>query len=305
MSLGCSGTSANAVGEMRLRFGLGLILSILLIAWTSAGAAQATADAGPGPAQELHWLIPYPGTSVSMHSTMRLPMGKGPFPLVVISHGTSESERLRHEYAAPAFDVVSSWFLKRGYAVLLPQRPGHGETGGPYLESSGSCDEALFEQAGNATADAVKIAIDYAMGYPFVQRAPVLLVGHSGGAWGSLALSAADPQLVRAVINFSGGRGGHSYGLPNRNCAPERLVRAAAVYGRQNNVKTLWLYSANDSFFGPALSQEMADAFRGAGGSVEYHLLPPIPDDGHYLIFRIEAVPTWGPILDKFLKALR
>jgi pimeloyl-ACP methyl ester carboxylesterase len=266
---------------MRLRFGLGLILSILLIARTTAGAAQATADAGPGPAQELHWLIPYPGTSVSMHSTMRLPMGKGPFPLVVISHGTSESERLRQEYAAPAFDVVSSWFLKRGYAVLLPQRPGHGETGGPYLESSGSCDEALFEQAGNATADAVKIAIDYAMGYPFVQRAPVLLVGHSGGAWGSLALSAADPQLVRAVINFSGGRGGHSY------------------------VKTLWLYSANDSFFGPALSQEMADAFRGAGGSVEYHLLPPMPDDGHYLIFRIEGVPTWGPLVDKFLKALR
>jgi dienelactone hydrolase len=290
---------------MRLRFGLGLILSILLIASSAAGGAESTADAELAPARELHWLIPYPEASVAMHATLRLPAGKGPFPLVVISHGTSESERLRQEYDAPAFDVISSWFLKRGYAVLLPQRPGHGETGGPYIESSGSCDEARYEQAGNATADAVKIAIDYAMGYPFVRRGRVVLVGHSAGAWGSLALSAADPQLVRAVINFSGGRGGRSYGLPNRNCAPERLVRAAAAYGGMARAKTLWLYSANDTFFGPALSQEMADAFRAAGGSVDYHLLPPIRDDGHYLIFRIEAVPTWGPLLDRFLKSLR
>ena len=290
---------------MQLRVWLGLVLSILLIAGSPVGAAESTADAELAPAQELHWLIPYPGAAVAMRATMRLPAGKGPFPLVVISHGTSESELLRQEYAAPAFDVVSSWFLKRGYAVLLPQRPGHGETGGPYLESSGSCDEARYEQAGNATADAVKIAIDYAMGHPLVRRGPALLVGHSAGAWGSLALAAADPQLVRAVINFSGGRGGRSYGLPDRNCAPERLVRAAAAYGRQNKVKTLWLYSANDSFFGPALSQEMADAFRAAGGSVDYHLLPPLLHDGHYLIFLPESVPMWAPLLEKFLRALR
>jgi dienelactone hydrolase len=292
---------------MRLRCGLGLVLLMLLIAGSTAGDARsAAANAELAPAQELHWLIPYPRAAVAMHATLRLPAGKGPFPLVVISHGTSESELLRQEYEAPAFDLISSWFLKRGYAVLLPQRPGHGETGGPYLESSGSCDEALYEQAGNATADAAKIAIDYAMGHPFVRRGPVLLVGHSAGAWGSLALAAADPQLVRAVINFSGGRGGHSYGLPNRNCAPERLVRAAAAFGRQNKVKTLWLYSANDSFFGPALSQEMAEAFRAAGGSVDYNLLAPMPDDdGHYLIFEPEGVPLWGPLLEKFLRALR
>ena len=276
----------------------------MLLMATVPGIAQS--DIGPAKtSQELRWLIPYRGADVAMHATLRLPIGRGPFPLAVVSHGTSESEKLREDYDEPAFDVISSWLVNRGYAVLLPQRPGHGETGGRYLESSGSCDEAHYVEAGNATAEALKIAIEYAQGYPFIRKGPALLVGHSAGAWGSLALAASDPQIVRAVINFSGGRGGHSYGVPNRNCAPERLVQAAAAFGAAARAKTLWLYAANDSFFGPELSHAMSEAFRAAGGSVEYRLLPALPDDGHYLIFRPDAVPLWGPIADTFLKRLR
>ena len=248
---------------------------------------------------------PYPGADVDMHATLRLPAGAGPFPLAVVSHGTSESEKLRQDYDEPAFDVISSWLVRRGYAVLLPQRPGHGETGGRYLEFSGSCDAARYVEAGNATAQALNIAIEYAERYPFIRRGPALLVGHSAGAWGSLALAASDPPIVRAVVNFSGGRGGHSYGVPNRNCAPERLVQAAAAFGAAAKAKTLWLYAANDSFFSSELSRAMAEAFRASGGSVEYHLLPALPDDGHYLIFLPEAAPLWGPIADNFLKRLR
>jgi dienelactone hydrolase len=283
----------------RLRLGL-LAVSMAMIA-----AACAMAQPAVDTARELHWLIPYPGQDVAMHATVLLPSGKGPFPLAVVSHGTTESEKLRQDYDAPAFETISSWLVRRGYAVLLPQRPGHGETGGRYLESSGSCDAALYEQAGNTTAEAVKIAIDYAMGYPFIRHGPVLLVGHSAGAWGSLALAASNPEIVRAVINFSGGRGGHSYGVANRNCAPERLVEAAAVFGGSAKAKTLWLYSANDSFFSPELSRQMAEAFRNAGGSVEYHLLPAMPDDGHYLVFLPDSVALWGPIADSFLKRIR
>jgi dienelactone hydrolase len=243
-----------------------LAAAVLLIA-IAPGAAQPAGDPAPASSQELHWLIPYPGADAAMQATLLLPAGKGPFPLAVVSHGTSESDKLRQDYEAPAFEVISSWLQKRGYAVLLPQRPGHGETGGRYLESSGSCDAALYEQAGNATAEALKIAIDYAARYPFIRRGRVLLVGHSAGAWGSLALAASNPEVVRAVVNFSGGRGGHSYGVPNRNCAPERLVQAAAAYGGAAKTKTLWLYSENDSFFSPELSREMAEAFRDAGAA--------------------------------------
>ena len=293
----------SAMLRGRLRRAL-LAVAIMLIS-TVPSLAQTDVNPAQASSPELHWLIPYPDADVEMHATLRLPFGKGPFPLAVVSHGTSESEKLREDYEEPAFGVISSWLVKRGYAVLLPQRPGHGETGGRYLESSGSCDAARYQEAGYATAEALKVAIAYAERSPIVRRGPVLLVGHSAGAWGSLALAASEPQLVRAVVNFSGGRGGHSYGVPNRNCAPERLVQAAAAFGAAARAKTLWLYAENDSFFGPELSRAMAEAFREAGGSVEYHLLPALPGDGHYLIFLPETVRLWGPIAEDFLKRLR
>jgi dienelactone hydrolase len=37
----------------------------------------------------------------------------------------------------------------------------------------------------------VKIAIDYATGYPFVRPGRVVLVGHSAGGWRSLVLAAS------------------------------------------------------------------------------------------------------------------
>jgi len=57
------------------------------------------------------------------------------------------------------------------------------------------------------------------------------------------------------------------------------------------------------TFFGPALSKRMYEAFRAGGGDVEYHLLPPFDDDGHYFIDSPKAVPIWGPIVTKFLAA--
>ena len=255
--------------------------------------------------RERLWRIPYPSANVYMNTLVRLPEGSGgPNPLVMINHGSSESASLRAEYEDPTFETISSWFLKRGYAVAMPQRPGHGRTGGPYLEGVGNCDAALYEQAGFATADSIKIAIDYMQTQPFIKKGPVLLVGHSAGAWGALALAARSPELVSGVINFAGGRGGRSYGIANRNCAPAQLLSAVAAYGRATRVPTLWLYAKNDTFFGPELSRQMADAFRFGGGVVDYHLLPSVADEGHYLIYSDESVRQWSPLVEKFTRGL-
>ena len=42
----------------------------------------------------------------------------------------------------------------------------------------------------------------------------------------------------------------------------------------------LWIYSSNDTYFGPELSKQVHEAFTGAGGIAEYHLLPPFGGDG-------------------------
>jgi len=249
--------------------------------------------------------IPAPAADAVMRTNVARPTGPGPFPLAVINHGTVENQELRENYPPPNFPLMSARLLKHDYAVALPQRPGHGDTGGSYLESPRGCDNAQFADAGYAAAASIGTAVDYLLRLPYVKKQRVLLVGHSAGAWASLALASQAPQLVAAVINFAGGLGGHSFDKPNRNCAPEKLVGAAAAYGRNSRMPTLWLYAENDSYFGPALSQRLANAYRAAGGLADYRLLPPVENDGHYLIYSAAAERLWGPIVDRFVEGLR
>jgi pimeloyl-ACP methyl ester carboxylesterase len=279
-----------------------------------AGQAAAQGATAPAPeadlesvpqARKLELLVPSLTAKVDMRTSVLLPLGRrGPFPLAVVNHGTTESEELRRDYSEPVYSVLSSWLLARGYAVVLPQRPGHGETGGRYIESAGGCEEADFQDAGYATADSIGSATAYVLQQSFAKQQPVLLAGHSAGAWGALALASRSVSPIAGVLNFSGGRGGRSYGIANRNCAPDRLVRAAAAYGRTARVPTLWLYSENDSYFGPNLSKRLADAFRSAGGRVDYRLLPPVGEEGHYLVYSPDALRYWAPIAEKFLARL-
>ena len=37
---------------------------------------------------------------------------------------------------------------------------------------------------------------------------------------------------------------------------------------------------------------------------VDYRLLPPVEEDGHYLINSPDAARYWGPIVDKFVATL-
>ena len=49
------------------------------------------------------------------------------------------------------------------------------------------------------------------------------------------------------------------------------------------------------------LSKRMAEAFRAAGGNVEYHLLSDFGGDGHFLMDSADAVQLWAPIVSEFL----
>jgi hypothetical protein len=45
----------------------------------------------------------------------------------------------------------------------------------------------------------------------------------------------------------------------------------------------------------------MVEAFRAAGGNVEYRLLSEFGEDGHFLIDSAEAVQLWAPLVSEFL----
>jgi len=57
-------------------------------------------------------------------------------------------------------------------------------------------------------------------------------------------------------------------------------------------VPMLWIYIENDTFFGPALSKRMHDAFTAAGGNAEYHLVPPFGYEGYWFVGSPERDPN-------------
>jgi len=247
------------------------------------------------------WLVPSTDPSELMRTTVLRPPGDGPFPLLIMNHGTTMSAPQRADFPMLEFEAAALWFVNQGFVVAAPQRTGHGETGGLFFESQRLCEVAHFRAAGLAAAGNILATIDYMLTQPFVQQSKVVVLGQSAGGWSSLALASLNPPMVRAVIDFVGGRGGHFEGKPNNNCQPDHLVEAAGKFGSTARIPTLWIYLENDTFFGPALSKRMVAAWRAAGGAAEYHLLPSFGEDGHFFIHHPDAVPIWAPIVKEFL----
>jgi dienelactone hydrolase len=273
----------------------------------------AMADPAPEPptvpqVHEEMWAIP--SSPVPFLAYLIRPLGDGPFPLVVMNHGVSLDSRERTFFPAIEFRDAALWFARQGYVVVAPVRPGYGATGieiperglfGLFFSGVGKCSDSEFREAGLAVASIDRWVIEYMSNQSFIKRRDIIVVGQSGGGWGAIAVASQNPDSVRAIIGFAAGRGGHLNGKPNNNCAPDRLVDAVAEFGRTARIPMLWIYSHNDSYFGPDLSKRMADAFRSAGGNLEYHLLSDFGADGHFMIDSPEAVQLWAPVVSEFL----
>jgi len=279
---------------------LGAVCSQTATAQTRLGAQGAEAE--PGRMQQ--WLVPSPDPDTAAHALLFRPLGEGPFRLAVIAHASPQNVLRRAQMPQPEYRALAAWLVARGFAVLVPERPGHGATGGRYLEDQGGCDEADYSRAGRATAAAIASALDYLRQQSFIRQDGAVIVGHSAGAWGSLALARENPQGVSNIIAFAPGRGGHVNDLPNRVCAPHTLLASAAEFGRNARVPVTWLVAANDSYFSPALSRQLADAFRGGGGKVDFRVLASSGSEGHWLAETEAGVKIAAPELDRALKPL-
>jgi dienelactone hydrolase len=227
--------------------------------------------------------------------------------VVVINHGSPVDGSQRARMTLPRYSALSSWFLARGYVVVLPLRRGYGETGGSWAETYGQCQNPDYYNAGLQGAADIKAALDFMRAQAYVAPDRALIVGESAGGWATLAFSSQNPAGVSGMIDFAGGRGGHQR-LPDGgigNCTPNALVTAAARYGATARVPTLWIYTANDSFFEPSLVRRMFDAYNGAGGRGIYKPLGAFGNEGHGLAGSDYGVAIWSGPVTEFLATLR
>jgi dienelactone hydrolase len=284
--------------------------ALVMLTLTANAAEREFGGFGPEGARmrEQLWILPSGEAGRPMRATVFRPESDAAGkevrrPLVVINHGTDESTRLA--VAMPVYYWLSRWFVDRGYVVVLPQRRGHGATGGPLSESIGTCEHPDHYASGIVAADDITAAVDYMTKQPFVASDGAVVVGISTGGWASLALAARNLPQVEAIVNFAGGRGGHAYGQANAVCGMEEMLSAARKYASQARAPTVWFYAQNDSYFGPKLAQSLAEVWSSAGGSVEEHILSPYGTEGHTIADDRRGWDIWGPSLQSFLMRAR
>jgi dienelactone hydrolase len=279
-------------------------LSVHIAAAAAAAQARFGAQGPEGtPNRRQQWLVPTPDPATPAHALLFRPPGEGPFPLALIAHASTQNVLRRAQMPQPEYAALAGWLVARGFAVLVPERPGHGATGGKYIEDQGGCDDADYSRAGYATADAIKAALGHMEAESFIQAGGAVIIGHSAGGWGALALAGEDPKQIASIIVFAPGRGGHANDAPGQVCAPHTLVASAAEFGEDAKVPVAWLVAANDSYFPPDLSKQMADAFRKGGDKVDFRVLPAFRSEGHWLAETDGAEAIYGPVLESGFKA--
>ena len=280
-----------------------IVVAALGVKAASAQPALGAQGAEGEPNRLQQWLVPTPAPATAARAVLFRPAGDGPFPLAVIAHASTQNVLRRAQMPQPEYRALAAWLVTRGFAVLVPERPGHGATGGKYLEDQGGCDEADYAKSGRVTAEEINAAAALLRQQSFIRADRMVVIGHSAGAWGALALAGEDPKNILAIVAFAPGRGGHANDLPNRVCAPHTLTAAASGFGKAARVKVTWLVAANDSYFSPAFSRQLADAFRTSGAKIDFHALPAYGGEGHWLLETEGGMKLAGPELDRALKA--
>ena len=227
-------------------------------------------------------------------------------PFLVLNHGRPAQPDEYAKMGRVRFTDNARWFVSKGFAVFVPTRIGYGVTGGEDMEYSGLGSARNYAPGFEVAAQQTLRVIELAQGLPYVDGERGVLVGQSFGGSATLATAAKRPPGIVGAINFAGGGGGNPVSRPGEPSRPDLLEKTFAGYGRTTTVPCLWLYSANDRYFGAVYPTQWFDAYRRGNPAAFFVALPPLPaargPDGHATFTRDPA--AWRPAVEAFLDGL-
>jgi pimeloyl-ACP methyl ester carboxylesterase len=256
--------------------------------------------------QSFTW-APVEGTSRGLLVRVCAPRDSGPAPrpLVVINHGLTTDDAERRDMRPMACGQIARFFVDRGYTVAIPLRRGYGETGGRFAEGGTRvcATSPDFVGPGLAIANDIQATIAHMVARRDIAPSGTVVMGHSGGGWGTLALASRNAPGIAGLINISGVHGSNR-NKPDGVCGPDPIAKSTRTFGRTARQPTLWIYAENDTHAGPRLVRRMIEGYRREGGEATLHLLPPIDHDGHN-IFDDDSLDLWSQPLGDWLARLK
>lgn len=237
------------------------------------------------------------GTAIRLETFIYRPAGTGPFPVVLLSHGSADGDA-RASTPAPE---LARYFVQHGFAVLVPMRRGRGMSTGRSREyEERHCVPAAWEPGLQDAMDDLSAALEYAGSRPEFDTTHVVLAGVSRGGFLSIAYAAEGRHrnLVVGAINFVGAW----IAQREDQCPQDFNALSFANFGRRTRVPTLWLYGDGDPYNTTQDIRGYISRFRAAGGDAAFDLFHDVPGNGHDVA---DAPRLWGSAVDAFLNRLR
>jgi dienelactone hydrolase len=240
--------------------------------------------------------------SGQIETSIYTPVGKGPFPLIVFNHGDTEMAHPSVKYQERFRDpVITATFLRWGFAVAIPARPGVGRSDGQYRFTQYSRNDGDPSYKARQHSEAVSATLEGLKGQPDLDMNQIVLAGQSAGGDTVMYMSTLSAAGVRGVINFSGGRSNHGQG-ENPAFENSMMVNGWGDLGKEAKVPVMLVFAENDSRYSANTVRKAAQAFTDAGGKADLLLLPPTPNDGHFVYQR----PTlWQAAVKRFVAGLK
>ena len=159
----------------------------------------------------------------TLSGTLSVPRGMGPFPAVVLVHGSGPLDRDEKVFEHKPFLVLADHLNRQGIAVLRYDKRGVGKSGGVYKGAT-SMDFAADAEA----------AVGFLRGRP--DTGSIGIVGHSEGGLIAPIVASRDPKLAFVVMLAGPGvrgellmveqlaLGAKANGMPDAMVAKEREV---------------------------------------------------------------------------------
>ena len=234
------------------------------------------------------------------------------WPVVIFSHGRSGSAASRAAQKNPVnFQIVRYWH-SRGYAVVAAIRQGYGDNHSEDPEDHGArwhgnnrSGQADFSKTANAASHANKTVHAWVITQNWADHHRLLLVGQSVGGLATVAACGQNWSGVRGCINFAGGTGGNPDASPGQSCRPDKLSEVLSRPASTTDVPSLWLYAANDQYWGKQAPKAWFKAFTenakaaGKTASAEFFAAPAVGDNGHSL--QSVGGKLWNPVVNEWL----
>ena len=243
------------------------------------------------------------GKPVRLEVVIDKPPGDGPFPLLVVNHGSTGRGNNPALFTETSSNpVFAAMFVQKGYMVAFPQRRGRGKSEGLYDEGFNvdrtqgyACDPKQSLPGADRALTDIAAAVEVLGQRPDVAGQPILMAGISRGGILSIAYAGMQPREIAGVINFLGGWMGES--CPNASEINVTLFKRGGTFPHP----TLWLYGNHDPFYSLDHSHANFVAFQAAGGKGSFFDFEVPGGNGHMVIY---SPPLWTDHVDRYLQAI-